>query len=310
MHFSLKALTLTFLTATLTIAVSSESVAAYWWHSAGPVDGYSAAPPDFQNCSNCHTQNPVNDPSGFMQISGLPTEYMPGQAYTITITEQRTGAMRWGFQLLSLDSSLNNIGDFNVIDSGTQKTSTAGRTYVKHNSSGTHMGVVDGPVSWTTEWVAPAAGAGTVTLYAAGNTANANFNTIGDFIYTAAISSAESGAVHEDLSLRLQPDANKATVFRGEDAIVRARIRNHSQSAQSALLVSRVILPNGNPYPGSGYLLPPISVSLAAGEAGEYDLIHSIPANVPTFTVTYEGYLGTAPSTILAQDQFTLIIRP
>jgi hypothetical protein len=58
-----------------------------------------------------------------------------------------------------------------------------GKIYVEHIPAGTHAGD-PGPVSWSFEWTAPETPPDSVVFYAAGNAANNNGSTSGDYIYT------------------------------------------------------------------------------------------------------------------------------
>ena len=157
--------------------------------SSGPPDGRTNAPGE-GNCTACHSTFPLNSGSGMLELAGLPESYMPGETYDLTLTLSDPDAMRWGFELTILEDGGTSTGAIIATDAGTQ-TSTAGdRVYLKHRSSGTYPGT---PVSgsWVFQWTAPDAGAGNITLYAAGNGANNNGANSGDRIYATFFGSAE-----------------------------------------------------------------------------------------------------------------------
>jgi len=168
---------------------------------APPVSKTNAPGENF--CSDCHTGG-VNLAGGSLDIQNVPANYTPGQTYAITVQLQRTGQQRWGFELVPLRDSLTTqvfAGQLTTTSATTilQSGVVAGRTrfYVGHFSGGaldgTFFGTVNGPVSWTFDWKAPSAGAGTVTFYCAGNAANGNGSSgAGDVIYTATKTSAEA----------------------------------------------------------------------------------------------------------------------
>lgn len=167
-----------------------------------PPTGHTGAPGE-GTCASCHFGDDVFD--GSLSISA-PDEYQPGMNYTITVTLQDPGQMRWGFSLVPLRrdtnteelvmaGSLTNLSPLTLIQEVFD-----GRQYVSHTSNagdpgepdGTFLGTADGPVSWSFAWTAPTAGSDTVTFYAAGNAANGNEqNGAGDFVYTTAAVSAE-----------------------------------------------------------------------------------------------------------------------
>jgi hypothetical protein len=154
-------------------------------------------------CSTCHFGGETFD--GSVSISA-PSEYLPGMSYTITVTLQDPGQMRWGFELIPLrrDSSTENLvmaGSLtNLSPLTTIQEVFGGKQYVSHTSNefdtgepdGTFAGTPDGPVFWSFTWTAPPAGSDTVTFYAAGNAANGdNAPGDGDFVYTTNAVSLE-----------------------------------------------------------------------------------------------------------------------
>jgi hypothetical protein len=150
-------------------------------YSGGPPDGMTGAPPSNNTCVQCHSTNPLNSGNGSFSIDG-PTEYVPGQVYPITVTLQDPGQSRWGFEFTPLDK-----GTLQITDAvNTQSSASGGNGYVKHTSAGTHDDTPDGPVSWTFNWTAPAVDEGEIVFYAAGNAANSNNASSGDFIYAAS----------------------------------------------------------------------------------------------------------------------------
>ncbi len=161
--------------------------------SAGPPAGKTGAPGE-GTCVDCHLGHTVNpDAIGSVTITGAPVPYMPGQTYPLTVTVQRTGQSRWGFELTALKGDNTAAGTLANTTLVTRIVSLSGRSYVEQ----TTVNGVDGTFAfqqsgvWTFNWTAPAAGAGTVTFYAAGNAANGDFANSGDLIYTTNVSSME-----------------------------------------------------------------------------------------------------------------------
>ncbi len=66
--------------------------------------------------------------------------------------------------------------------------------YVKHTSTGTQNNTLDGPVSWSFDWTAPA-DPSDVTFYAMGNAANGNNSNSGDYIYSATFTTTPATAL-------------------------------------------------------------------------------------------------------------------
>jgi uncharacterized repeat protein (TIGR01451 family) len=100
--------------------------------------------------------------------------------------------LRWGFQLTALDTSDEKAGEFQNINPALTQIIQGGpggsRQYIEHAAGGTFVNQTGG-ASWTFNWTAPPADVGVVTFYAAGNHANNDGNTSGDFIYFTFASS-------------------------------------------------------------------------------------------------------------------------
>src|SRR5690349_4245024 len=63
--------------------------------------------------SGCHDDRPMNATGGSLTLSGLPAQWVPGQAYPLTVTIQRTGAVLYGFELSAVvDSNNQQAGTF------------------------------------------------------------------------------------------------------------------------------------------------------------------------------------------------------
>ena len=120
--------------------------------SNGPPPGYTGAPGEEpEACAECHV--PVGDPPlGQISISVPPT-YVPGQTYTITVTNSNADntRRRWGFELTALDPSDERAGNLQSTDGLTQVLNNAGpggeRQYIEHSPSGTFIGQMDS--AWT-----------------------------------------------------------------------------------------------------------------------------------------------------------------
>jgi Calx-beta domain len=155
--------------------------------SAGPPPGYTRAPGEEpEACAECHVSD-GNTGAGQIAIS-VPATYVPGQTYLLSVTHTNSDPTRrrWGFQLTALDPADEKAGNLQSINVLTQVLNNAGpgnsRQYIEHTSSGTFIGQQGGAV-WTFNWTAPSTNVGPITFYAAGNHANNDGNTSGDFIY-------------------------------------------------------------------------------------------------------------------------------
>jgi uncharacterized repeat protein (TIGR01451 family) len=173
--------------------------------SSGPPAGYTAAPGEEpEACAECHV--PADAGTGHISITA-PQTYVPGQTYPITVSHTNADPtrMRWGFQLTALDTSDEKAGNLQNTDGLTQVLNNAGpnnaRQYIEHTAAGTFIGQQN-TASWTFNWTAPATDVGIVTFYAAGNQANNDGNTSGDYIYKTLVTSAPFSATPDyDLSV-------------------------------------------------------------------------------------------------------------
>lgn len=145
--------------------------------SSGPPNGVTGAPGE-GTCVDCHSDFPLNSGPGSLVITGPPA-FEPGVTYPITVTLAQNGQSRWGFEFSPLD-----VGSCTITDPATTQLDVeGGNTYVKHTSEGTYEGN-PGPAMWSFDWTAPVDPPQEITFYAAGNAANGNGSTSGDYIYT------------------------------------------------------------------------------------------------------------------------------
>jgi hypothetical protein len=155
--------------------------------SSGPPAGRTG---DFgqTNCTECHIGNALNAPGGTFAITGVPAEYQAGQTYPITVSIQKPGQSRWGFELaVRSAASGSQAGSLANTGGSTQIIPEGGIQYVMHTLTGTRPGTTSG--SWTFNWTAPATAQGPIRFSAAGNAANNSGSELGDFIYTATVTS-------------------------------------------------------------------------------------------------------------------------
>ncbi|MGH9766924.1 MAG: choice-of-anchor V domain-containing protein, partial [Blastocatellia bacterium] len=153
---------------------------------SGPPPSQTGAPSE-GTCASCHFSFPLNSGGGTFTITGLPANYSSGQEVDITITLTQSNRALYGFQVTALNDAGGQAGTLIVTDPARTQTVTGsvggGRTYIEHTFGGTTPSATNQGI-WTFRWRAPATSAGRVTFYAAGNAANGNGSTDGDFIYT------------------------------------------------------------------------------------------------------------------------------
>lgn len=282
-----------------------------------PLDRASAPYNNYANCTACHTSFDLNSGTGSVSISGAPAEYTPGATYTLTVTNQRTGASRWGYELTALDGSGDQIGTLQNPDANSQIRTSSSRDFASHQLGGTFQGTADGPVAWTVDWVAPAAGAGTAHFYASGNTANNNGANGGDRIYNYAAASAEAGAAHPDGTIIAQlqfpdPTGSSDDFSRAVDndrLKAKIRVTNHLGTTETFAVATQVRLPNGNLFPSTGFITTN-QLTLAPGETGTVHFDKPIKNTAPLGSYEFRALTGFAPSTLVDTDVVNFEVVP
>lgn len=270
-------------------------------------EGHAAEPPTFQNCTQCHTDFAADSGDGSFQLLGIPDYWQAGQSYTLTARLADPGQQRWGFRLTVRDEAFQDAGSLNPTDGNTELCQFDGHVFLRQTGPGSRPGVADGPVDFSFQWTAPAAGTGKVAFYAVGLACDWNNHPAGDYTYTAASASLEMGD-SATWSVVLQPDG--ALALGGQSWPVRMHVRNHATQSQTALLVSRIRWPNGQIYPPAGWLTGPTPLDLAPQSSTTVEALHAIPVGVPLIQADYEALLGQAPATLEASDVQAFLLQP
>jgi hypothetical protein len=181
----------------------------------GPEPGYTNAPGDLGNCTQCHDHNAVNMGNGSVKITGLPAPYEPGKVYTLTVTTAQSGRIRFGFQLTALDTTNKRAGTLASRDGNTQvlsETGPGGRQYIEHTQQGS-LSSITGSRTWQINWTAPTTDIGTVRFFVAGNaTNNSGIQNDDDFIYTGSASSDSPTSL---VTLALETELDGQTLVAG-----------------------------------------------------------------------------------------------
>lgn len=136
------------------------------------------------NMSTCHTGGAVNSGPGSVVITtDIPvTGYIAGTVYQITVTVNSGGAngVAYGFSCSATKTGTATLtSGFAASDNSTLAKSSG--AYIVHKNSVNGNGATSH--AFVFNWTAPASGTGSVTFYAAGNSANGNGSQSGDQIY-------------------------------------------------------------------------------------------------------------------------------
>jgi uncharacterized protein (TIGR03437 family) len=193
-----------------------------WAHDYGPDPGYSGVPKD-QNgatCANsqCHVGT-ANDPKNTGSVSvAFPNgqNYVPGVKQHLVVTIADPAQRAWGFQLTArlASNTATQAGNFEFTDANTllmcSKADFTGFSaqcknaatdscvsasttcpasfplqFIEHSETGFLAGKGHtGSQTFEFDWTPPATAQGNITVYVAGNAANADGTERGDHIYT------------------------------------------------------------------------------------------------------------------------------
>jgi hypothetical protein len=145
-----------------------------------------------QSCHLCHLDNPVNAAGGAVTLEGIPSSYVAGQSYPVTVNIAREGLRRGGFEIAARFASGKQrgrqAGAWKPLDARVQLIPGAVDkvlTFVQHNLAGSRV-METGANTWTIEWTAPSPATGAVQFNVAANASNNDDSPLGDFIYLKA----------------------------------------------------------------------------------------------------------------------------
>ena len=195
------------------------------------VFGFSGGPPaertgnpgeicgDDTCASSCHTSFPANSGTAKFSVELSSASYKLGQTIDITITFGNTSTAIHGFEITAVDASNNKVGTFAAKDDKTQ-TEDYDNLYAAHSKIGTAES------QWTVQWTAPTANVSdTITFYAAGNEANGNSSSSGDYIYT---DTATISLAFECVPSILKVKPKKLVMKRGKSAVVTVTVKGEN----------------------------------------------------------------------------------
>ena len=286
----------------LLLIVSSGTVFAF---SFDPPDEKTGAPNE-TTCMDCHVGNDLNASGGSLMLT-IPETYVPNEVYTIVVNLSRSGQSRWGFEMTALDADGTSVGSFAADDAeNTQVSETNSKQYIQHTATGTAQGTEDAH-SWEFEWTAPDADMGPITFYAAGNAANADFGTTGDYIYTAQEESTPPIPVVAGVSLEVVGEAARATVDAVEGVSYTLKVTNTGNMTDTVSLEASAEVGIGGSVLGT---LSESSIELEAEASAEVTL--TVKGDLLTgpgdYPITVTATSGT-DSTMTAEVTLTTTIE-
>ncbi len=155
-------------------------------NSFGPFPGFSGGPTaSGQSCTFCHGY--ASGP-GFTEVLGLPSAYVPGEIYNLSVRVADATQVGAGFEL-GVEAGGQFVGTIIITDPiNTQLLDDGQHTYVAQTLDGMENSIADwqqagGMADFNFSWQAPAQAAGPIGFYAAGNAVDNDFTSVGDTVY-------------------------------------------------------------------------------------------------------------------------------
>lgn len=174
-----------FAVSTVALSFSFSNLYAF---SNGPPAYRTGAPGDDGTCNDigCHNSFELNSGNAVFSITASDT-YTPRKFIKIEVSFTGSSGKLHGFEMTALDANGNRVRRFKKIRRTTQVIRPNDfrglrredrRKYIEHTRAGTRK------TKWMVKWKAPRDTTGPITFYAAGNEADGNGISTGDFIYT------------------------------------------------------------------------------------------------------------------------------
>ena len=156
-------------------------------NNSGAQAGYTGSPYEnnSRTCASqnggCHGGTGTTFQSDMISIDIPDCGYLPGETYTITLSISSPGRSEFGFSISPQFNGGATAGT--MIASNETQLNGSGR-YLTHTAQGTAETAPNARI-WTFNWIAPPAGSGEVTFYAAFNASNNNNGSSGDLIFNS-----------------------------------------------------------------------------------------------------------------------------
>ena len=190
---------------------------------AGPIAGRTGAPNDICNgftcnITPCHYSYGLNTGKAAFSITA-PSAYEKGKTTNIVVKFANSDTSLHGFEITAMDTTDTKVGTFTSTDETTQ-TEFYRNQYAAHTTIGTAES------SWTIQWSAPSENvSGPITFYAAGNEANGDGTSEGDYIYT---DTATISLASECVPSTLKVKPKKLVIKRGKSAVVNVTVKGEN----------------------------------------------------------------------------------
>jgi len=265
--------------------------------SSGPTPSVSGATGE-GTCVGCHGDFELNTGTGDITITGLPKNYLPGQEYDVTVTVAQAKATIYGFQMTTIDPTGEFRGTLIVppatpqplqVVAGVVKSGQV-RNYIEHTQVGT-LPTVFGSKSWTFKYQAPARRYGKLSFFAAGNAADSDGSTAGDYIYTTSAGSlAGTGIANFDNDVK-----SDLSVFRASNGTWHSISSETQQQVEVVFGQAGDVITPGD-FDGDGitdraFWRPSTSTWNFQYSSGGGAAVQILPGNIVPAAADYDGDL-------------------
>lgn len=166
--------------------------------SNGPPGCFAGEPPNFTNCTSCHSGTAVNSGTAniVFNLGGAENGYYPDSTYTITLSVQKSGMEAGGFQFIALQDNNSTVspgtitltepGRMTIVDQNNphaQGCVINNKVWIEHQYAGI-LSDSTGKSQWSFRWKAPNNNAGNISFYFATLESNFDLTDDGDRVYT------------------------------------------------------------------------------------------------------------------------------
>lgn len=168
----------------------------------GPASGLSGGPANSgTNCMLCHG-NATG--SGSVSILGMPPTFEPDTVYDLVVRIADPDQAGAGFEISAEDGVGGFVGTLIRSDTTNTRFTGTNTNYISHNGTGVNNAVANwagmgNAAEYHVQWRSPAAPAGPVIFYAAGNAIDNDHSNFGDIVYLTSFQSDPAAPCVGDL---------------------------------------------------------------------------------------------------------------
>jgi hypothetical protein len=167
----------------------------------------TGAPGSSQPCTHCHSPTTSFNASSVISILDIEgneiSEYIPGIEYDVEFIVSASGASAYGFQATSVLANGSNAGEFFNPGTNVQLEAVGSRHIVEQSNQ--HVSGV-----FTTSWMAPETGSGSIGFYMAGLAVNLGSGNNGDSHHATALSLTEG--INDGVSTTTSNEMNQPII--------------------------------------------------------------------------------------------------